>query len=175
MLHFYFIRSLKRASIHVGFPLLKFSCFTQILEAREGLLQSSPTKNKLLSENRNTTEPAESELSPSSIQNKHGVSEAPSFQELTSDAVPNVEADKHPISNTEAEIVDKSVIQEELVMKTEAKSLPTEKSNPHPAEDDDEKEVDDWLQDVDSVPSKTGNPTVVGEEEDVSFSDLEDD
>lgn len=146
----------------------------QILEAREGLLQSSPTKDKLLSENRNTTEPQESE-SPSSIQNKHGVPEAPSFQELTSDPVPNVEADKHPISSTEAEIVDKSVIQEELVMKTEAKSLPTEKSNPYPAEDDDEKEVDDWLQDVDSVPSKTGNPTGAGEEEDVSFSDLEDD
>lgn len=147
----------------------------QILEAREGLLQSSPTKHKLLSESRNTTEPEESELSPSSIQNKHGVSEAPSFQELTSDPVPNVEADKHPISSTEAEIVDKSVIQEELVMKTEAKSLPIEESNPDPADDDDEKEVDDWLQDVDSVPSKTGNNTAVGEEEDVSFSDLEDD
>ena len=175
MLHFYFIRSLKRASILVAFPLIKFSCFTQILEAREGLLQSSPTKNKLLSENRNATEPEDSQLSPSSIQDKRGVSEAPSFQELTSDPVPNVEADKHLISSTEAEIVDKSVIQEELVMKTEAKGLPTEKSNPHPAEDDDEKEVDDWLQDVDHVPSKTGNTTAVGEEEDVSFSDLEDD
>lgn len=175
LVHFYFIGSLKRASILVVFPILKSSCSTQILEAREGLLQSSPTKHKLLSESRNTREPEESELSPSSIQNKHGVSEAPSFQELTSDPVPNVEADKHPISSTEAEIVDKSVIQEELVMKTEAKSLPTEESNPDPADDDDEKEVDDWLQDVDSVPSKTGNPTAVGEEEDVSFSDLEDD
>ena len=124
MLHFYFIRSLKRASILVAFPLIKFSCFTQILEAREGLLQSSPTKNKLLSENRNATEPEDSQLSPSSIQDKRGVSEAPSFQELASDPVPNVESDKHPISSTEAEIVDKSVIQEELVMKTEARVYP---------------------------------------------------
>ncbi|KAJ1285547.1 hypothetical protein BS78_03G287900 [Paspalum vaginatum] len=150
----------------------------QILKAREELLQSSPTKNKLSSENRNNSaespiQPEDSKLSSSSTQNERGLSEAQPFQP-TSDAVPNVEADKHPVSTTEAEIIEKSVIQEELVVKTEVTSSPTEKSNPHPAEDDDEKEVDDWLQDVDSVPSKTGNTTAV-EEEDVSFSDLEDD
>ncbi|OEL20407.1 hypothetical protein BAE44_0018575 [Dichanthelium oligosanthes] len=151
----------------------------QILEAREELLLSSPTKNKLSSENRNapSTQPEDSVLSPSSIQNESGVSEASSFQEPTSDPVPNVEADKHPISTTEADVIDKSVIQEELVVKTEANSVPTEKSNPNPAEDDDEKEVDDWLQDMDPVPSKTANTASAGagEEEDVSFSDLEDD
>ncbi|WVZ68702.1 hypothetical protein U9M48_017610 [Paspalum notatum var. saurae] len=148
----------------------------QILKAREELLQSSPTKNKLSSENRNapSIQPEDSKLSSSSTQNERGLSEAQSFEEPTSDPVPNVEADKHPVSTTEAEIIDKSVIQEELVVKTEVMSSPTEKSNPHPAEDDDEKEVDDWLQDVDSVPSKTGN-TTAAEEEDVSFSDLEDD
>ncbi|CAO2194809.1 unnamed protein product [Urochloa humidicola] len=147
----------------------------QILEAREELLQSSPTKSKLSSENTSapSTQPEDSTLSPLNIQNKSGVSVAPSVQEPTTDPVPNVEAEKHPISATEAEVVDKTVIQEELVVKTEVKSLPTEKS--YPAEDDDEKEVDDWLQDVDHVPSKTGNTASVGEEEDVSFSDFEDD
>ena len=91
--------------------------------------------------------------------------------------MPKAEADKHPIPTTDAEVIDKSVIQEELVVKTEVKSLLTEKSNPYPAEDDDddEKEVDDWLQDMDHVSSKTGKTTSAGEEEDVSFSDLEDD
>ncbi|XP_062222433.1 uncharacterized protein LOC133921528 [Phragmites australis] len=152
----------------------------QILEAREELLQSSPTKNKPSSEgpssgNRNvpSTQPEE-EFSPSSTQNKSGISEAPSFQKPTSEPVPDVEADKHPISTTEAEIIDKSVIQEELVVKNEMTSVPIEKSNLYNAEDDDE-EVDDWLQDMAPVPSKTGNTTSVGEEEDVSFSDLEDD
>ncbi|CAL4973875.1 unnamed protein product [Urochloa decumbens] len=147
----------------------------QILEAREALLQSSPTKSKLSSQNMSapSTQPEDSTLSPSNIQNESGVSVAPSVQEP--DPVPNVEAEKHPISTTEAEVVDKTVIQEKLVVKREVKSLPTEKS--YPAEDDDEKEVDDWLQDMDSVdpvPSKTVNTASAGEE-DVSFSDFEDD
>ncbi|XP_025818418.1 uncharacterized protein LOC112894816 [Panicum hallii] len=150
----------------------------QILEAREELLQNSPTKNKLSPENRNSpsTQPEDSVMSPSSIQNESRMPEAPSFEEPTSAPVPNAEADKHPISTTEAEVIDKSVIQEELVVKTEVKSLPTGKSNPYPADDDDdEKEVDDWLQDMDPVSSKTGKTASAGEEEDVSFSDLEDD
>ncbi|RCV37728.1 hypothetical protein SETIT_8G086100v2 [Setaria italica] len=149
----------------------------QILEAREELLQSSPTKNKPSSKNMSapSTQPEDSTLSPSSIQNESSMSEAPSVQEPTSDPVPNVEAEKHPISTTDTEVIDKSVIQEELVVKTEVESLPTEKSNPNLVEDDDEKEVDDWLQDMDLVPSKTGNTAPAGEEEDVSFSDLEDD
>ena len=158
----------------------------QILEAREELLQSSPTKNKLSSEgckgggpsseNRNvpSTQPEDRDLSPSRTQNKSGIFEAPSSQESTSNPMTDVKAYKHPISTTEAEIIDKSVIQEELVVKNEMTSVPTEKSNLYTAEDDD-KEVDDWLQDMASVPRKTGNTTSVGEEEDVSFSDLEDD
>ncbi|CAL4954388.1 unnamed protein product [Urochloa decumbens] len=150
----------------------------QILEAREELLQSSPTKSKLSSQNMSapSTQPEDSTLSPLNIQNEIGVSVAPSLQEPTTDPMPNVEAEKHPISTTEAEVVDKTVIQEKLVVKSEVKSLPIEKS--YPTEDDDEKEVDDWLQDMDSVdpvPSKTVNTASVGEEEDVSFSDFEDD
>ncbi|KAF8766220.1 hypothetical protein HU200_007727 [Digitaria exilis] len=149
----------------------------QILQAREELLQSSPKKNKGSSENMSAPSTQSEDSTPlsSSIQNKSGMSEAPSVQELTSDPVPNVEAEKHPISTTEAEVIDKTVIQEELVVKTEVKSLPTEKSKPYPAEDDDEQEVDDWLQDMDHVPSKPGNTASTAEEEDVSFSDLEDD
>nr|CAB3478409.1 unnamed protein product [Digitaria exilis] len=151
--------------------------FWGILQAREELLQSSTKKNKVSSENMSapSTQSEDSTLLSSSIQNESGMSKAPSVQELTSDPVPNVEAEKHPISTPEAEVIDKTVIQEELVVKTEVKSLPTEKSKPYPAEDDDEQEVDDWLQDMDHVPGKAGNTASAVAEEDVSFSDLEDD
>jgi len=157
---------------------------TQILEAREELLQSSPRMKKLgsegpggSSENKDTpsTEAEDREFSPSSIQYKSGVSEATSFQEPTPDPLPGVEAIKHPISTSEPEVVDKSVIEEELVVKNETNNIPAEKPNLYTPEDDEDKEVEEWLEDMDDVSSKTGNITSVGNDEDVSFSDLEDD
>ncbi|GJN17554.1 hypothetical protein PR202_gb04632 [Eleusine coracana subsp. coracana] len=172
----------------VGFSCTKISSFLQILEAREELLQHSRINNKISpketegseqsSESRNVSSIQPEDKEPSSstsiIQSKSGISETPPVQEPTSDPVADVEADKHPISTTEAEIIDKPVIQEELVVKNETKSIPDVKSNVYTTEDDD-KEVDDWLQDMASVPSKTGKTTVADEEEDISFSDLEDD
>ncbi|KAL6845212.1 hypothetical protein ACP4OV_024707 [Aristida adscensionis] len=160
----------------------------EILKAREELLQSSPKKNQLVSEglgvveesseNKNvlSTEPKDKDLSPSSIKNKNGTFEAQSSQEPTSDPTADIEANKYPVSTPEPEIVDKSVIQEELVLKNEINCVPNEKSGHlYTAETDDDKEVEEWLQDMVTVPSKTGYPTAAGEEEDVSFSDLEDD
>jgi len=157
---------------------------TQILEAREELLQSSPRMKKLgsedpgsSSENKDTssTQAEDRELSPSSTQYKIEMSEATSFQEPTPDPLPGVEAIKHPIFTSEPEIVDKSVIEEELVVKNEMKNIPAEKPNLYTTEDDDDKEVEEWLEDMDHVSSKTGNITSAGNDEDVSFSDLEDD
>uniref|UniRef100_A0ACD5VLV3 Uncharacterized protein n=1 Tax=Avena sativa TaxID=4498 RepID=A0ACD5VLV3_AVESA len=155
---------------------------TQILEAREELLQSSPRMKKLgsegpggSSENKDTPCTEDREFSPSSIQYKSGVSEAISFQEPTPDPLPGVEAIKHPISTNEPEIVEKSVIEEELVVKNETNNIPAEKPNIYTPEDDEDKEVEEWLEDMDHVSSKTGNITSVGNDEDVSFSDLEDD
>uniref|UniRef100_A0A453FL31 BSD domain-containing protein n=1 Tax=Aegilops tauschii subsp. strangulata TaxID=200361 RepID=A0A453FL31_AEGTS len=138
---------------------------TQILEAREELLQSSPRMKNVASE--------DIEFSPSSIQDKSGIAEATSFQEPTPDPLPGAEADKHPISTSEPEIIDKSVIEEELVVKTEIKN-PGDKPNLYTPEDGDDKEVEDWLEDMDHADNKTGNITSVGQDEDVSFSDLED-
>ncbi|CAM0882900.1 unnamed protein product [Alopecurus aequalis] len=157
---------------------------TQILEAREELLQSSPRMKTLgsegpggSSENKDTasTQAEDRELSPSSIQYKIAMPEATSFQEPTPDPLPGVEAIKHPISTSEPEIVDKSVIEEELVVKNETKNIPAEKPNLYTTEDDDDKEVEEWLEDMDQVSTKTGNITSAGNDEDVSFSDLEDD
>ncbi|XBI19410.1 hypothetical protein VPH35_060939 [Triticum aestivum] len=155
---------------------------TQILEAREELLQSSPRMKNVASEgpggssessNVPSTQAEDIEFSPSSIQDKSGIAEATSFQEPTPDPLPGAEADKHPISTSEPEIIDKSVIEEELVVKTEIKN-PGDKPNLYTPEDDDDKEVEDWLEDMDHADNKTGNITSVGQDEDVSFSDLED-
>ncbi|XP_047060777.1 uncharacterized protein LOC124667558 [Lolium rigidum] len=157
---------------------------TQILEAREELLQSSPRMKKLgsqpggSSENKDSpsTQAEDTEFSASSIQYKSGLSEATTFQEPTPDPLPGVEAIKHPISTSELEIVDKSVIEEVLVVKNEMMNI-SEKPKLYTPEDDDDKEVEEWLEDMDHVSSKSGNITFAGhdEDEDVSFSDLEDD
>uniref|UniRef100_J3M8S9 BSD domain-containing protein n=2 Tax=Oryza brachyantha TaxID=4533 RepID=J3M8S9_ORYBR len=158
----------------------------RILQAREELLQSLQTKNKRVSEVPGKGEssktvnmfsaPAEEKvIQPSSIENKAGTPEISSFEEPTSDISPDIEAEKFPIETTEVEIVDKSVIEEELSVKNETKSSPIE-SKIHAETDDDE--VDEWPDDdddADEVVGTAGNRTSLGQEEDVSFSDLEDD
>jgi hypothetical protein len=115
-------------------------------------------------------------IEPSSIQEKATTSEVRSFEEPTSDITPEIEAEKFPISTTEVEIVDKSVIEEELSVKDKSKTSPAE-SKLHA--DTDEDEVDEWPDDdTDEEPEAAGaasNRPSLGQEEDVSFSDLEDD
>ncbi|KAF0925247.1 hypothetical protein E2562_015962 [Oryza meyeriana var. granulata] len=159
----------------------------QILQAREELLQSLQTKNKRESEvlgegessktvNMSSVPAEEKVIQPSSVENKAGKSEVSLFEEPTSDISPDIEAEKFPIATTEVEIVDKSVIEEELSVKNETKSLPVE-SKIHAETDEDE--VDEWPDDDDDdaeeVVGTAGNRTSLGQEEDVSFSDLEDD
>uniref|UniRef100_A0ACD5U1J4 Uncharacterized protein n=1 Tax=Avena sativa TaxID=4498 RepID=A0ACD5U1J4_AVESA len=158
----------------------------QILEAREELLQSLQAKNNQgsettgeSSENVNAfSAPAEEKvIQPSSIQEKSAISEVRSFEEPTSDITPEVLAEKFPVSTTEEEIVDKSVIEEELSVKEKSKTSPAE-SRLHA--DTDEGEVDEWPDDDtdDDEPEAHGaasNRPSLGQEEDVSFSDLEDD
>lgn len=79
--------------------------------------------------------------------------------------VTEIEIDKHPIQVTEVAVVDKSVIKEELPKDhTETSNVLQE------AFDDD---IDDWF---DEEADLAGHPTIhIGDEEDVSFSDLEED
>ncbi|XP_062179497.1 uncharacterized protein LOC133884152 [Phragmites australis] len=153
----------------------------QILEAREELLQSLQAQNKQgskvpgeSSENANESSPAEEKvIQPSSIQDEAGTSEVSPFKEHTSDITPEIESEKFPIATTEVEIVDKSVIEEELAVRNESKASPVE-SKIHFETDEDE--VDEWPDDhpAEEV-GQASNGTSLGREEDVSFSDLEDD
>jgi len=154
----------------------------QILQAREQLLQSLQAQNKRgskfsgeSSENVNaSTAPAEEKvIQPSSIQDKAETSEISSFEEPTSDITPEIESEIFLISTTDVEIVDKSVIEEELAVKNESKTSPVQSKLRFETDKD---EVDEWPDDdpAEEV-SAANNRTSLGREEDVSFSDLEDD
>jgi len=98
---------------------------------------------------------------------KDGTEAFPFVRQETASYMPitEIEIEKHPIQVTEVAVVDKSVIKEELPKDC------TETSNIlQDAFDDD---IDDWF---DEEADLGGHPTIhIGDEEDVSFSDLEED
>ncbi|KAG8068063.1 hypothetical protein GUJ93_ZPchr0005g16005 [Zizania palustris] len=163
----------------------------QILQAREELLQSLQAKNKRGSEvpwdressktvNVSSTPAEEKVIQPSNVENKAGKSDVcvSSFEEPTSDISLDIEAEKFPIATTEVEIIDKSVIEEELSVKNESKSLPIEsKLRAETDEDEADEWPDEWPDDdaEEEVVGTADNRTSLGQEEDISFSDLEDD
>ena len=153
---------------------------TQILEAREQLLQSLQSQNKRGSKvpgessessNASSAPPEEKVIQPSIIRDKADIPEKSSFEEPSSDITPVSE--KFPISTTEVEMVDKSVVEEELAVTKESKTSPVQSKLRF---ETDEEEVDEWPDDdpTDEV-VQAGNRASLGQEEDVSFSDLEDD
>lgn len=159
----------------------------QILEAREELLQSLQAKNKRGSEitgessenvNESSASAEEKVIEPSIIQDKEvAILEVRSFEEPTSDITPEIEAEKFPVSTTEVKIVDKSVIEEELLSVKDKIKAPLSESRLHA--DTDEDEVDEWPDDDSAeepeAVAAASNRASLGREEDVSFSDLEDD
>lgn len=112
-------------------------------------------------------------IQPSSIQDKAGTSEVSSFEEPSSDITPERESEKFSISTTDVEIVDKSVIEEELAVKNDSRTSAVESKLRFEADDD---EVDEWPDDEPAEEvGAASHRTSLGREEDVSFSDLEDD
>lgn len=89
---------------------------------------------------------------------------------------PYLETDKHPVLSTDIQIIDKSVIQEGPVnQKNDQNSLSRSSSKAIEIEDE-EDDGDDWLKEENPETGGASGPTVsVGNDEDVSFSDLEDD
>ncbi|XP_006291017.2 uncharacterized protein LOC17885100 [Capsella rubella] len=88
------------------------------------------------------------------------------------------ETEKHTVESKEIQVVDKPVIEERPAAVSHDKPVVTG-SSPRliDVQVDDDDDVDDWLKDEDNagtVSTVTNHP-VQGEDEDVSFSDLEDD
>lgn len=90
----------------------------------------------------------------------------------TSTMITDYETEKHPIESTEIHFVDKSVIAEKPV--TMDKNLPVGPSSKIqiPNYEDDE---DDWPEEDSDFGGYNNTAICVGNEDDISFSDLEDD
>lgn len=82
---------------------------------------------------------------------------------------------KHPIVSTEMHFVDKSAIEEKTVIKTEDKDVQLIGSSLRTVVPNYEEDEDDWLNEEDSDLGGYKTIIPVGNEEDISFSDLEDD
>ncbi|GMH06348.1 hypothetical protein Nepgr_008188 [Nepenthes gracilis] len=86
----------------------------------------------------------------------------------------NILTDKHPVLSTEIPIIDKEVTNEVPINKTnnETSTITTSKGEEPEHEDD----GDEWLEEEnEEIAQVTGTPIPLGNDEDVSFSDLEDD
>jgi len=82
---------------------------------------------------------------------------------------------KHPIVSTGMHFVDKSAIEEKTVIKTEDKDVQLVGSSLRTVVPNYEEDEDDWLNEEDSDLGGYKTIIPVGNEEDISFSDLEDD
>ncbi|CAA3002262.1 Hypothetical predicted protein [Olea europaea subsp. europaea] len=81
---------------------------------------------------------------------------------------------KHPVENTEIPIIDKAVIEEEVVDQVKDQKLNSDPTNVLEIKDEDD--GDDWLKEESSETGGAGGTTIpVENEDDVSFSDLEED
>ncbi|CAL9761780.1 unnamed protein product [Musa acuminata subsp. burmannicoides] len=102
------------------------------------------------------------------------VTEKHPVQIIASGLVVDFETEKHPVQTDEVKIVDKSVIEEELANQSKSKEISSQTSR-DPVERYEE-DGDEWLEDDTGEASKGGGLTIpLGQEDDVSFSDLEDD
>ncbi|XP_062214695.1 uncharacterized protein LOC133915523 [Phragmites australis] len=138
----------------------------QIVEARAMLMQRLQYQLKLETEQLCHHKDARGVQSEEDTL-KDSTQAFPSMQQQAATVVPipEFEIEKHPIQVTEVAVVDKSVIKEQLPKDhTEASNVLKETF------DDD---IDVWF---DEEADLAGHPTIhIGDEEDVSFSDLEED
>lgn len=95
-------------------------------------------------------------------------------QIITSGLVEDFETEKHLVQTDEVKTVDKSVIEEELANQSKSKEISSQTSRD--SVERYEEDGDEWLEDDTGEASKGGGLTIpLGQEDDVSFSDLEDD
>ncbi|XVF15400.1 hypothetical protein REPUB_Repub09cG0149600 [Reevesia pubescens] len=97
--------------------------------------------------------------------------------EATATAVAvEIETEKHPVKSTEIQVVDKSVIEEEPIKETKHQHSASGSSGVSIEKFEEDGDGDDWLKEETSEVVGTIATTIpLGNDEDVSFSDLEDD
>lgn len=91
-----------------------------------------------------------------------------SFEPSSSSVATDFESEQRPVESNELQFIDKSVIEERPVIKTENKDSKLVVENF-------EDEEDDWPEEDSELGRYSGVAMYVGNGEDISFSDLEDD
>ncbi|XP_072973154.1 uncharacterized protein [Typha angustifolia] len=148
----------------------------QIVEARE-MLQRLQNRRKLdtqgatvdLSYRKADDIVAPSEKQGTASKDIYDTSPSKSQEVLTTIPITDFETEKHPVLATESQIVDKAVIEEELLVQPSKDPGHASGINVEKFDED----GDDWLEEETCGPGSTA--VHIGDEEDVSFSDLEED
>lgn len=154
----------------------------QIVEARAMLSQALDKRSKEKKADLSTggNVPSNEEEQHLVVPNNAQFASAP-LQTSAVEAAPSIvvsdaEMEKHPIQSTGTHIIDKSVVKEAPVNPTAEQSSVLANRSLDETYDDDDDDADDWLKEDSSEivgAHETSIPT--GNEEDVSFSDLEED
>lgn len=168
----------------------------QIVQARALLLQDLRSRTKPNTDNMSSatslTSVKEGEQHEPAVQGEGQVSVMPVSGIISSESLPStspqaedifvsipvvdIETEKYPVESTEAKIIDKSVvIEEDSPVHSESKDLQADVSIVVSKQKDESYE-DDWLEDETGEASgSVENAVPLGNDEDVSFSDLEED
>ncbi|CAA3019756.1 Hypothetical predicted protein [Olea europaea subsp. europaea] len=160
---------------------------SQIIKARSLLAQESknqtPTKlkdfpEKGSSDPKDGTAPShEDSLYASSFVPSENEHEKASALELSTSTIASAsEIVKHPVESIKIPIVDKSVIEEEVIDQVKDQNLKSGPSKVLEAKDEEQDDGDDWLKEESSeIGGASGTTIPIENEDDVSFSDLEED
>ncbi|XP_068654203.1 uncharacterized protein [Aristolochia californica] len=145
----------------------------QIVEARAMLLQELQKRTRPKVTNAESASGVSSPYAKDVPEEPRPISEILPIRstafESTSSTI-DFETEKHPVESAEMRIIDKSVVEEGPSSHTGRDYVDATSSLLNQKDDDD---GDDWLQDDNGEVG--GEPVSLGNEEDVSFSDLEDD
>ncbi|MQL73116.1 hypothetical protein Taro_005478 [Colocasia esculenta] len=138
----------------------------QIVEARALLLQDLQNRTKSV---------ADRSLSGGLVATSSGSYENMPYRKSSSEEdnpESYSETEKHPVVSTEIKIVDKSVIEEDVPIQTKDIQSDASKITIEKYEDN----ADDWLEEENiEIGGSTMTSVPIGNDEDVSFSDLEED
>lgn len=168
--------------------MLDFITCVQIVEARAmlshelkkgniGNPESDPSASNPVHSKGVTDSPKEQHLSvPPSAQSDLVPPQASTMRSDPLPATADVETEKHPVQSSEIQIIDKPVIEEGPVKETKY-TLPPSNSSSKVLDDKYEDDADDWLKEESEMDGDGvgGTSIPIENDEDVSFSDLEDD
>ncbi|GLT75366.1 hypothetical protein SLA2020_470970 [Shorea laevis] len=120
--------------------------------------------------------PREESLSvPSSTQSESAPPKASGTEMAPNSTAVVIETEKHPVQTTEMLVVDKSVIEEQPVSQSKYQH-PVAASSSVVSDEKSDDDGEDWLKEETSEVVGSSATTIrIGNDEDVSFSDLEDD